>query len=292
MTFSLLQFGCGNMGGAMLGGWLAAGFDPAAFTVVDPLLAEAPTGVRLLREAADNALPADVVLLGFKPQQFAASTPAIAPHVGEGTLLLSILAGVDLATLRAAFPAAAAVVRVMPNLAAAIGKSPIALYGDADAALRERTEALMAPLGPAEWLGDEGLMDIVTALAGSGPAFVYRFIDALGEAAATLGLPRASAGRLAHAMVEGAPTQAATAADAPGELARRVASPGGNDRGRAQGARCRCPPGRAAHRNPARRARSQRRTNAGSARLIRSITGPGQNRTLLPFDTFSYDPPA
>jgi pyrroline-5-carboxylate reductase len=227
VIFSLLQFGCGNMGGAMLAGWLAAGFDPAAFTVVDPLLAEAPTGVSLLREAPAEAAPADVVLLGFKPQQFAASASAIAPHVGEGTLLLSILAGVDVATLRAAFPQAAAIVRVMPNLAAAIGKSPIALYGAADWPLRERTEALMAPLGPAEWLAEESAMDIVTALAGSGPAFVYRFIDALAEGAAALGLPRVQADRLALAMVEGASALAAASPHAPGELARRVASPGG-----------------------------------------------------------------
>lgn len=227
MTFSLLQFGCGNMGGAMLAGWLAAGFDPAAFTVVDPLLEQAPAGVSLLREAPAGAVAADVVLLGFKPQQFAASAPAIAPHVGEGTLLLSILAGVDVATLRAAFPRAAAIVRVMPNLAAAIGKSPIALFGEASGPLRERTEALMAPLGPAEWLGEESAMDIVTALAGSGPAFVYRFIDALAEAATTLGLPRSQSDRLALAMVEGAAALAASATAAPGELARRVASPGG-----------------------------------------------------------------
>jgi pyrroline-5-carboxylate reductase len=227
VTFTLLQFGCGNMGGAMLAGWLAAGFDPAAFTVVDPMLAEAPAGVRLLREAPAEPATADVVLLGFKPQQFAVSVAAIRPHVGKGTLLLSILAGVDCASLREAFPDAAAIVRVMPNLAAAIGKSPIGLHGDAQGPARERIEALMAPLGPAEWLGDEGLMDIITALAGSGPAFVYRVIDALGEAATALGLPRASADRLALAMVEGAAALAAAAPDSPGELARRVASPGG-----------------------------------------------------------------
>lgn len=228
MTFTLLQFGCGNMGGAMLAGWLAAGFDPGAFTVVDPLLEQAPAGVALLRQPpAGGAEPADVVLLGFKPQQLAASAPAVAPHIGAGTLVLSILAGVDLATLRGLFPGAAAIVRVMPNLAAAIGKSPIALFGDAAGALRERTEALMAPLGPAEWLADEGAMDLVTALAGSGPAFVYRFIDALAEAATALGLPRAQADRLALAMVEGAAALAAASPHAPGELARRVASPGG-----------------------------------------------------------------
>lgn len=227
MTFSLLQFGCGNMGGAMLAGWLAGGFDPAAFTVVDPLLAEAPAGVTLLRDPPAGAEPADVVLLGFKPQQLGQSAAALAAHVGEGTLLLSILAGVDLATLHALFPRAAGIVRVMPNLAAAIGKSPIALFGDAGGAARERTEALMAPLGPAEWLGEEGEMDLVTALAGSGPAFVYRFIDALAEAASALGLPRSQADRLALAMVEGAAALAAASPHAPGELARRVASPGG-----------------------------------------------------------------
>lgn len=227
MTMSILQFGCGNMGGAMLAGWLAAGFDPAAFTVVDPLLGEAPAGVRLLREAPVGEAPADVVVLGFKPQQFAQSASAIAPHVGEGTLLLSILAGVDLATLRKAFPAAQAIVRVMPNLAAALGKSPIALYGDSAAAPRTRTAALMAPLGLAEWLAEEGDMDLLTALAGSGPAFVYRFIDALAEAATALGLPRNQADRLALAMVDGAAALAAAAPHSPGELARRVASPGG-----------------------------------------------------------------
>lgn len=227
MSPSILQFGCGNMGGAMLAGWLAAGHDPSAFTVIDPLLAQAPAGVRLLREAPAPAAPADVVLLGFKPQQLAQSAAAIRPHVGEGTVLLSILAGADCATLRSLFPEAAAIVRVMPNLAAALGKSPVALFGDATGAVRLQVEALMAPLGQTEWLADEEAMHLITGLAGSGPAFVYRFIDALAEAAASLGLPRLQADRLALAMVEGAAALAATARESPGELARRVASPGG-----------------------------------------------------------------
>jgi len=183
--------------------------------------------VRLLRDPPAGSVPADVVLLGFKPQQLAASAPAIRPHVGPGTLVLSILAGTDCAALHALFPEAAAIVRVMPNLAAALGKSPIALYGDASDEARARIEALMAPLGPAEWLADEEAMHLVTALAGSGPAFVYRFIDALAEAATTLGFARVQADRLALAMVEGAAALAAAAPDSPGELARRVASPGG-----------------------------------------------------------------
>ncbi len=130
MTYSFLQFGCGNMGGAMLTGWLASGIAPAAFTVVDPHLPQAPAGVRLLRTAPTGEAPPRFVLLGFKPQGLAAATPAITPLVGQGTIVLSILAGVDLATLRARFPQAGAVVRVMPNLAAALGKSPIALVGE------------------------------------------------------------------------------------------------------------------------------------------------------------------
>ncbi|MDE2563606.1 MAG: pyrroline-5-carboxylate reductase [Sphingomonadales bacterium] len=227
MSESILMFGAGNMGGAILAGWLAGGRDPASVTVVDPFLEAAPEGVRLLREAPIGESPADVVLLGFKPQQLAAATGTVKRNVGEGTLLLSILAGVDLATLRDVFPAAGAIVRVMPNLAAALGKSPIALVGDASPAACALTDRLMAPLGTAEWLSGEDQMDLVTALAGSGPAFVYRFIDALAQSAAALGLPREQADRLALAMVEGAAALAARSGHAPGELARRVASPGG-----------------------------------------------------------------
>jgi len=103
----------------------------------------------------------------------------------------------------------------------------ILLVAEADAAARALTERLMTPLGQAEWLSGEEQMDLVTALAGSGPAFVYRFIDALAEGAAALGLPREQADRLALAMVEGASALAARSPYPPGELARRVASPGG-----------------------------------------------------------------
>lgn len=211
----------------MLAGWLAKGFDPASFTVIDPWLDAAPDGVRLVAAAPVGEPPADVVLLGFKPHQLPVAAAAVGPTIGAHTLVLSILAGVDLATLRAAFPGAQAIVRVMPNLAAALGKSPIALFGDATGAARAQTAALMAPLGAAEWLDRESDMDLVTALAGSGPAFVYRVIDALAGGAAALGLPRDQADRLALAMVEGASLLAAASPHSPAELARRVASPGG-----------------------------------------------------------------
>jgi len=212
----------------MLAGWLAAGRDPGEFTVVDPYLAEAPAGVTLLREVPARAF--DFVLLGFKPQQFAEAAAPVAPAVGAGTVVLSILAGVDLTTLRGRFPQALAVVRVMPNLAAAMGKSPIGLFGDGDPAARSAVDGLMAPLGTAEWLAGEELMDVVTALAGSGPAFVYRLIDALAAGAEALGLPRDQADRLALGMVEGAGALAAASPLAPGALADKVASPGGTTR--------------------------------------------------------------
>ena len=222
-----LIVGCGNMGGAMLAGWLAGGMAADSLTVVDPLVAEVPEGVTLHRSL--DALSAQAqtfatVLLAFKPQQFAEAAPAIAP-LANG-LVMSVLAGIDLAALARHFPAASARVRVMPNLAAALGKSPIALAGDLSADRRAEVTALFAPLGTPEWIGEDAF-DLVTALAGSGPAFVYRFIDALAAGAADLGLERAQADRLALAMVEGAAALAAASPHPPAELARRVASPGG-----------------------------------------------------------------
>ena len=224
---TILLVGCGNMGGAMLAGWLAAGIAPSRFTVVDPLLPAAPDGVELLRE-----LPAgrtfDAILLGVKPQLLGDVAPALAALAGPETTVLSILAGVELDSLAGRFPAAGGLVRVMPNLAAAIGKSPVALAARGlDQAGIDAVTTLMQPLGTPEWLADEGLFDLVTALAGSGPAFVYRFIDALAQGAAALGLPHDQAERLAIATVEGASLLAAASPHAPAELARRVASPGG-----------------------------------------------------------------
>lgn len=209
----------------MLAGWLAGGIDPTNFTVVDPMLAEAPHGVRLLREVPDERF--DFVLLGVKPQSLADVAPGLASAV-QGAALLSILAGAELATLASRFPTATAVVRVMPNLAAAIGKSPLGLVSqDLDEAGRKQVDALLAPLGTVEWLDSETELDAVTALAGSGPAFVYRFISALAQGGEALGLDPVQADRLARAMVEGAAMLAAASPESPAELARRVTSPGG-----------------------------------------------------------------
>lgn len=222
---SILIVGCGNMGGAMLRGWLAAGADPARFTVVDPLLQSAPDGVTLLRELPERAF--DAVLLGVKPQGFAAVAAALAPRLGPQTLILSMLAGIELSSLKAVLPQAVGWVRIMPNLAAALGKSPMALAElGLDAAGRGDVAALLAPLGTPEWI-DEAQFDLATALVGSGPAFVYRFLDALAAGGTALGFAPEQAVRLALAMVEGAAQLAREAPQSPAELARMVASPGG-----------------------------------------------------------------
>ena len=226
----ILIVGCGNMGGAMLEGWLAGGINPTRFTIVDPRREGAPDGVTLLRELPMGR-SFDAVMLGIKPQMLDELAPDIATVVGSDTVLFSILAGVELDSLARRFVQSRAIVRIMPNLAAGIGRSPIALVGRGDdVALRETVTSLMEPLGTPEWIESEALFDAVTALAGCGPGFVYRFIDALAGGATQLGLPEDQAQRLALAMVEGAAMLAAQSSESPARLADRVASPGGSTR--------------------------------------------------------------
>src|SRR5690606_3407445 len=223
---SVLIVGCGNMAGAMLQGWLAAGFDPARFTVVDPADPELPPEVRSL-PAMPEGERFDAILLGVKPQLLGEVAPQVEPVAGSDTVVISILAGAELEVLAKHFPRAGGILRVMPNLAAALGKSPMALAGSGlDEGARKAATQLLAPLGTPEWIAEEEF-HLVTALAGSGPAFVYRFIDALAAAASDLGLATDQAGRLAVATLEGASALAAMSPHDPGELARRVASPGG-----------------------------------------------------------------
>jgi pyrroline-5-carboxylate reductase len=223
---TILIVGCGNMAGAMLRGWLAAGVPADRFTVVDPAGPAVPAGVTICPTLPDGG-GFDAVLLGIKPQLFDNVAADLAGLAGPATVVMSMLAGVELATLAQRLPTAGGYLRLMPNLAAAIGKSPIGLAEHGlDQAQRAAALELLAPLGTPEWI-DEAQFDLVTALAGSGPAFVYRFIDALAAAAADLGMAPHQAQRLAGAMVEGAAALAAQAGETPAELARRVTSPGG-----------------------------------------------------------------
>ena len=217
--------GCGNMSGAMLSRWLTVGLDPATVTVIRPSGVSPAPGVRILTELPDEPAP-DLLLLGVKPQKLSEVAPGVARAVGPETKLVSILAGATMATLRASFPRAGAIVRAMPNTPVALGRGVVGLHGD----MAPEVEALMSPLGLVEWIADEVLFDVVTALAGSGPAFLFRFIDALARAGAALGLPADQAARLAIAMTDGAAGLAAAASEPPTVLADRVASPGGMTR--------------------------------------------------------------
>lgn len=215
------------MGSAMLRGWIASGVDPRQFVVIDPIADNLPEDVTLHRSASEICDTFDTVLLGIKPQMMRESVTSISALLKPDTLLLSMLAGIEVATLSQHFPTVR-VFRLMPNLAAAIGKSPLGLWSDRRYENdRHEVEALLTPLGTPVWLTGEDQMNVVTALAGSGPAFVYRFIDALATGATQLGLPPETAAQLATAMVEGAALLAAQSGEPLDELAARVTSPGG-----------------------------------------------------------------
>lgn len=223
----LWLLGCGNMAGAMLAGWLDAGLDPAQVTVVRPSGRDAAPGVRVLTDLPEDEVPA-LVLLGFKPKTLDDVAPALASALDPNTVLISILAGVEQASLRARFPVPRTIVKAMPNLPVRLRKGVTNLYSDSDnEEARARVSSLMTALGHAEWFDDEASFQAAGILTGAGPAFQFRFIEALAAAGEALGLPRNQALRLVTAMVEGSSALAAASGDDPAELARRVASPGG-----------------------------------------------------------------
>lgn len=219
--------GCGNMAGAMLARWLESGLDPARVTVIRPSGKPVAGGIRVLTAVPADAPPPALLLLGIKPQKLA---EVAGLDLGPDTVLVSILAGKTIAGLRAAFPDVGPIVRAMPNTPVALGKGVVALNTEADGPHVDAVARLMAPLGLVEWLADEHLFDAVTGLSGSGPAFVFRFIDALGAAGASLGLPADQAARFALATVAGAAALAAGSDETPAGLADRVTSPGGTTR--------------------------------------------------------------
>jgi pyrroline-5-carboxylate reductase len=223
----ILVFGCGNMAGAMLRGWIASGVDPARFVVVKPTRNALPAGVTYYQSAHEVTGTFDVALLGIKPQMVLELAPQLAPLLDGQATLISILAGVECSALATQFPSAR-IVRMMPNLAVAIGKSPLGLWSpDFDQAGRASLDSWFAPLGTPLWLDTESQMNAFAALAGCGPAFVYRFIDALVVAGSAIGLPTEMSEKLALSMAEGAALLAAQSCESPANLATRVASPGG-----------------------------------------------------------------
>ena len=219
--------GCGNMGSAMLEGWIAAGVDPAHLTVIRPSGQPCAADVRVLTDFPEDEVPA-VVLLAMKPYQLDLVAPGLAPILDPETLLVSILAGVEQASLRARFPAPRTIVKAMPNLPVGLGKGVVCLFSDSeDQVARAMASGLMAALGHAEWFDSEQGFQLAGHLTGAGPAFLFRFIEGLAAAAETLGLEPEQAGRLAAAMVEGAAALVRASDEGPRRLAQKVASPGG-----------------------------------------------------------------
>jgi pyrroline-5-carboxylate reductase len=207
---SLVLAGAGKMGGAMLRGWLAAGFAPPGVVVIDPLPSAEMTSLSMNADFGLNPegqiSEPEVLVLAIKPQMLEAAAADLAKLAGPHTLVISVLAGKTIANLRARLPRAHAFVRVMPNIPAAIGRGAAAGFasGAVTAVQRAWTERLMRAVGIFDWLDDETLIDAVTAVSGSGPAYVFALVEAMAKAGEAIGLPAAIAMRLARATVEGA----------------------------------------------------------------------------------------
>ncbi len=224
---AIVMVGCGRMGGAILRG-LEAG--PAREVwIVDPAV-EPSEGVHVVRTVSElPPLTDPTVLLAVKPQVIGGLLPDIAPLARGRTLFLSIIAGLTVETLRTALGEGARIVRAMPNTPAAVLQGVTAALagpgvGEAE---RARADALLGAVGEVVWLEDEALIDAVTAISGSGPAYFFRFAEALSQAGRALGLPADVAERLARRTLEGAGALAASTDRSLAELRAEVTSPGG-----------------------------------------------------------------
>lgn len=232
----LLLVGAGKMGGAMLEGWLRRGLDPGQVTVIDPLVEESRRqaleweGVIFETSAADVA-PADfrVLVIAVKPQIIDQALAEIRHLAAPETVVVSIAAGIRLDRLEMAFAAGQPIVRAMPNTPAQVGQGMTVAIGNGSPSADQRTvvDALLATIGQVAWIGDEALMDAVTAVSGSGPAYVFLLAECLAEAGIKAGLPPDLAERLARQTVAGGGALLA-ASDLPAaELRRNVTSPNG-----------------------------------------------------------------
>jgi pyrroline-5-carboxylate reductase len=234
VTDKIAFIGGGNMARALIGGLLRSGTPVAALRGADPQPDRAALGaLGPLELAADNAAAvhgAAVVVLAVKPQVMEQACRSIAAEARRARpLLISVAAGTRIADLDRWLDGEQRIVRCMPNTPALVGLGATGMVanGAVDAAGRATAERIMASVGIVEWLADEALMDAVTALSGSGPAYFLQLVEHLEDAAVGLGLPREGARRLAIQTGLGAMTMAATADAPPAELRQRVTSPGG-----------------------------------------------------------------
>lgn len=227
-TRGLVLLGCGKMGSALLEGWLAGGLPRDAVHVIDPKPSDWLEATGISINAALPEAPA-VLVVAVKPQVVGTALPGAARFGGGGTLVVSIAAGTPVSAFEAAFGAGTPVVRAMPNTPAAVGRGITAIVGNeaAGAAGLSVAEGLLAAVGQVVRLGEEAEMDAVTAVSGSGPAYVFHMIEALAEAGVCEGLSPDLALKLARATVAGAGALAEGAGEDPGQLRVNVTSPGG-----------------------------------------------------------------
>ncbi|MCC5964032.1 MAG: pyrroline-5-carboxylate reductase [Rhodobacteraceae bacterium] len=224
----MVLLGCGKMGSALLAGWLARGVAPGSVHVIEPAPSDWLLGQGVHVNQGLPSSPA-VAVLAVKPQMMGDALPKMTRFAGGDTLFISIAAGTSLARFEAVFGATSPIIRAMPNTPAAVGRGVSALIGNAraDAGDMALAEALMAAVGVTVRLEDEAQMDAVTALSGSGPAYVFHMIEAMAQAAEAEGLSPALAMRLARATVTGAGELAHQSDADAATLRTNVTSPGG-----------------------------------------------------------------
>ena len=224
-----MLLGCGKMGSAMLSGWLRQGLRADAVSVYEPHPSDwlLQQGV-CLNPRIDELEPA-LCLVAVKPQLMATALESVIPLGGGSVVFLSIAAGIRIAYFEKALGDGTPVIRAMPNTPAAIGKGISALIGNdrVGEAELEAAEALLSAVGETVRVSDESQIDAVTAVSGSGPAYVFHLIEALADAAENEGLPAEMARRLARATVFGAGCLAEESGEEPAQLRINVTSPGG-----------------------------------------------------------------
>src|SRR3984957_29401 len=230
----LVLVGAGKMGGAMAQGWLDAGLPASSLTILEPdpssQIASLAAGRGVALKPRGSASPPQMLVLAVKPQSLDQVAPQISHLAGERTLLLSIIAGKTIATLTARLPQARAVVRAMPNTPAAIGRGVSGAFANAHVNAQQRRwcERLLGAVGAFFWLDDETAIDAVTAISGSGPAYIFALTEALAAAAERLGLPAEMSMSLARGTVEGAAElMRRESATSPATLRRNVPSRAG-----------------------------------------------------------------
>ncbi len=227
---SIWLIGAGRMGGAKLRGWLSAGVPATALAVKEPQ--PSPEMAALLQQQGIPEKPAsapDLVVLAVKPQIMAKVLADVAPFAGPHTAVLSIAAGRTVASIARHFPEGAAIVRAMPNLPCEIGRGITAAFANPHVSEMQRAlcDKLLLVAGQVVWVEDESLLDAVTAVSGSGPAYVFYLVECLAAAGRDAGLPPDLAGKLARATVEGAGELLHRSQLGPEKLRENVTSPGG-----------------------------------------------------------------